>query len=107
MWIASKYGYYSIVRKAEQWHVRARLRGDLQNLVAAAGLPTVTIHQSQPADYRWRIVIDRDSLDRVFETLCSSVDYPNFKSMIARSPDQRPKLAAYHDIWDTMHRLQR
>ena len=32
MWIASKYGFYSIIRKDDGFHVRGRLKGDLKNL---------------------------------------------------------------------------
>lgn len=35
-----------------------------------------------------------------------SVDYPNFKSRIARLPAQRQKLDAYHDLWHALYRLQ-
>jgi len=39
--------------------------------------------------------------------LADSLDYGNFKSMIAARPEQRGKLHAYHEIWHVMADLQR
>jgi hypothetical protein len=38
--------------------------------------------------------------------LTASIDYGNFKSAIAASPTQRPKLSAYHDIHHRMVQWQ-
>ncbi len=39
--------------------------------------------------------------------LASTLDYDNFKSKIGRTPDQKSKLDAYHEIWGVMAELQR
>lgn len=106
MWIASKLGFYSIVRKAGGWHVRARVRGDLVNLAAVAGLDPETIEEWPAADYRWRIRVKKRFLSRVFRVLEASIDYPNFKSEIAATPEQRPKLHTYHNLWTNLYRVQ-
>lgn len=109
MWIASKYGFYSIVRKEGHFHIRARTEGDLAALRATAGLDQFPIETWPSADYRFRFRIpeqDTDSLGSVFGALASSIDYTNFKSEIARTISQRKKLSAYHEIWHIMAEQQ-
>ena len=75
MWIASKLGFYSIVQKtAGEWHVRARRRADLVNLLdASCPEPAATadrIEESPAADYRWRIIVtDAAELAGIFTAL--------------------------------------
>jgi hypothetical protein len=112
MWIASKLGFYSIVQKtAGEWHVRARLRADLVNLVNAVyrepAAVVETIEEWPTADYRWRILVtDAGELAGIFAALGDSVDYPNFKAEVGRRPDQTAKLPAYHALWASLHTLQ-
>ena len=83
--------------------VMARL-GSLAVLGACSSLP----HLSTPiasyagSDYPWRILCPAADLPRFMSTLTTSIDYGNFKSAIAASPTQRPKLSAYHDIHHRM-----
>ena len=106
MWIASKFGFYSIVCKDEdQFHVRARLIGDLQNLLAATGLDE-EIHQSDYSDYKYRLVVGHDAVRKITSTLAETLDYPNFKNKIAETSSQATKLDAYHEIWEVMYSEQ-
>jgi hypothetical protein len=111
MWLATKHGFFSIVQKGpDEFHIRARVKKDLENLRAAClpgcvDLPPV---QTWPtADYRYRIVATRLDYYDVMQLLVESIDYFNFKSKIAATQDQREKLSAYHDIWATMQHLQK
>ena len=61
-----------------------------------------TIHLWPGADYRYRFVVNGEQLDRIFKALRESIDYSNFKSEIAATPDQRGKLHSYHNIWAEM-----
>ena len=107
MWIASKFGFYSIVCKNEdEFHIRARLKVDLENLLIATNIDE-QIHQSDRADYRYRLVVGSDAVKKVFSILCESINYPNFKNQIAETPSQEDKLDAYHDIWSVMYREQK
>jgi hypothetical protein len=107
MWLCTKIGFFSIVKKGtpETWQVRARVSKDLEALIAAAEIKTNILATPQ-GDYGWRIVVDGNQLGRIFQTLAASVDYSNFKSCIAQVPGQREKLDAYHDFWGAMNELQ-
>jgi len=106
MWIASKFGFYSIVRKGEeQFHVRARVRGDLENLLGATGLEE-EIHESDRSDYKYRLVVGHDAVRKITSALAETLDYSNFKNRIAESPSQESKLHAYHCIWEVMYSEQ-
>jgi len=103
MWIASKFGFFSIVRKGEdQFHVRARVRTDLENLLVAADLDE-KIHESDLSDYKYRLVVGHDAVRKITSALAETLDYPNFKNKIAETPSQESKLGAYHQIWEIMY----
>ena len=97
MWIFSQDGFYSIVQKGEQFHVRARRKQDLVNV----GLtPTKSFAGS---DYPWRAILaNRGELLMLMEKHGKSVDYPNFKGRIGERLDQRNRLGDYHKIWALM-----
>ena len=103
MWIASKFGFFSIVRKGEeQFHVRARVRTDLENLLVAADLDE-KIHQSDLSDYKYRLVVGQDAVRKITLSMAEALDYPNFKNQIAETSSQERKLGAYHQIWEIMY----
>ena len=111
MWIASKYGFFSIVKKAGVYHVRARKRSDLVALqirhAAIRGDSRVfPILETPDADYCARMIVDEKTKDDFFDILADSIDYPNFKSMIHESPTQQDKLPWYSAIWRIMNGYQ-
>jgi hypothetical protein len=123
MWIASKYGFFSIVLKDGHYNIRARARADLEALLVQIGAMqsecamdpprTYCIEHWPTADYAWRIripVSDDDPphnmLSGLFAILADSIDYPNFKSQIAATPGQRDKLPIYHEIWHLLYDYQ-
>jgi hypothetical protein len=107
MWIGSKLGFFSIVKKdqPENWQVRARCEMDLRRLVEAARLPTHIVTTPQ-SEYPFCISVNARGLEQVFEVLSASVDYPSFKQCIDSLPHQRPKLEAYEDFCKGMRKLQ-
>ena len=113
MWLATKYGWFSIVQKqapdegdAAIYHVRARVKQDLENLLAATALQ-LELQDWPSADYRYRIIVGQQEVMSIMAHLAETLDYDNFKSMIGNTPDQRAKLHAYHDIWGVMMKLQK
>ena len=105
MWLMTQHGFFSIVKKDDAIHVRARVRGDLENLKRAARL-RLPVHESPSADYRWRLLVDAAGLRAILATLADTLDYPNFKERIARRPDQRDKRGPYHGVWARLAMLQ-
>jgi hypothetical protein len=100
MWIASTSGFFSIVQHRDfpdQFLVRARVKKDLENLFEPE-----RIIQTPEADYHWRVMITKEEASEIFLRQFQEINYPNFKSAIAQTPDQRDKLQAYHDIWGVM-----
>lgn len=106
MWLATQYGFYSIVQKENgQYHVRSRIQKDLENLIALASQDH-KIHRWEGADYRYRIIVEQGDFVEIMGRLALSLDYPNFKNQIARTNDQRDKLHAFHEIWAIMAAFQ-
>lgn len=106
MWIATKVGFFSIVRKKdEEFHVRARVRSDLVELMELTGIES-ELFESKNADYRSRLVVDRKTVEQIGSTLFAEIDYGNFKDRVSESPTQRDKSEAYGDIWATMWGIQ-
>ena len=72
--------------------------------------PDLISHEIQEwpdADYRYRVIIDQKELAQLMAVLAGTLDYGNFKSMIAATPGQRGKLHAYHEIWGVMANLKK
>lgn len=106
MWLCTQYGFFSIVQKqAGQFHVRARCRKDLENLLALTGL-NFPIHHSTDGDYAWRIVVWQEEVSTIMAAFSATINYPNFKSRIQERPDQNGKLSAYANLWSQMINYQ-
>ena len=106
MWLATKHGFFSIVQKSPgEYHVRARIRGDLENLIVLVNMD-LQIHCWPSADYRYRIIVGDSEFSLIMANLALSLDYHNFKTKIAHTPDQQAKLESFHEIWAIIARLQ-
>jgi hypothetical protein len=98
MWLMTKYGVYSIVQKEPGvYHVRARERRDLENLISNAPLPDAQIVETHRSDYAFRILVGRDELQAILSLLGNALDYDNFKGKIDETADQAHK--PYHEVW--------
>jgi hypothetical protein len=114
MWLATKLGFFSIVQKeppddgdAAVYHIRARVREDLENLLRLTDLQREILTWPS-ADYRFRIMASQQEVFEIMSALAESIDYDNFKGVIAATPDQRDRLDAYHKVWSTLaHHLAR
>ena len=75
MWLATQFGFYSIVQKKPgEFHVRGRVRKDLENLVRLAS-PDAKVLVSQPADYRYRIIVGPEGLGLIMRRLAETIDW--------------------------------
>lgn len=109
MWIASKYGFFSIVKdsKSSNLQVRARCRKDLENI--CNGLPCLKgkhILYTMDSDYAYRIFISEEDLQVLMVFLAINLDYTNFKDKIHRIKDQKEKEPYYFKIWNAMWNFQ-
>lgn len=78
----------------------------LESLLKVTGLP-YEIQEWPNADYRFRIMVSQQEVFEIMSHLTESLDYDNFKSMIAETKDQRAKLHAYHEVWGVMAKFQK
>jgi hypothetical protein len=107
MWIFSVQGFYSIVKKEDGYHVRARTKQDLLNLKKWAGLNASVLKSFPGSDYAWRMILQTEAeLQTAISSLGRSINYPNFKNAVAQRPDQRNKTSALAKVWATMANLQ-
>ena len=104
----STIGFFSVVSKGGpgEYQIRARQRGDLENLIRAADLRSQKIIATDKSDYAFRIVVLRDELDRVCEALENSITYSNFKSAAAMVKGQEQHASLYHQVWSILGKLQ-
>lgn len=101
MWLMTKYGFYSIVQKQSgEYHVRARERQDIENLIKNIPLPHITIKESNHTDYPFRIVVEREDVLTILRFLGETLDYSNFKDTIDQIDDQKHK--PYHKVWNLL-----
>lgn len=108
MWLFTRHGFYSLTRSADEpgkLQVRARVRRDLENLQSLTGLAG-SILETPVADYRWRWIVTPADAEAITCRLTHDITYSNFKSTVAKQPDQSTKLAGLHDIWEIHHRWQ-
>ena len=57
-------------------------------------------------DYRWRMSVSKADFVKLAGRLAEAIDYPNFKSAVAKEPSQRNKSTAYHDVWENLRQVQ-
>ncbi len=110
MWIASKFGFYSIVQTRENddiFMVRTRAEKDLQNLKnSISALKEHEIKDTKQADYHFRLLVNREELSQLMQFFATEIDYPNFKGKVYKVANQKDKLPFYHGIWEIMHNYQ-
>lgn len=85
MWLFTPFGFFSIVREADETDltIRGRTRGDLLRLkhsyLPKAGTPT-----AQPGtDYPWRMVCRGHELAEAMKRIIDDIDYANFEDEVA------------------------
>jgi hypothetical protein len=101
MWLMTQHGFYSIVEKNPgEFHVRARERKDIENLVSRVPLKGATVIDTPDADYACRIIVGKEDVLTIMRFLGETLDYSNFKGKIDRTPDQKHK--PYHEVWRVM-----
>lgn len=104
MWIMTTIGFFSIVRKHDGTHVRARCKKDIDALVKLCHFQSGVIHIRR-ADYQWRIIINGGELDYMLHKFNQLVTYDNFKAEVKKTNSRREKL--YHQVWATLLSIEK
>jgi hypothetical protein len=106
MWLLTDRGFYSVVEHREDsalLMVRARVRGDLENLRPL--LPGVEILETPEGDYPVRIVVPRADWERAVRALTEGINYDDFKSTVA-GLQGLGRHDIYEQVWDVLHDLE-
>lgn len=109
MWIFTKYGFFSLTQSNVEiglMQFRARLKTDLQALIATTGVEAEII-ETPANDYRWRILVEPQMAVGLMIQLTTGIDYSNFKDAVFRQPGQASKSVPYHRVWSIMAGMQR
>ncbi len=108
MWLGTVEGWFSIVKhreEADTFMVRARVKGDLENLRALAGIGQEVV-ATPHADYPFRLIVTGAQVLDVLAKLGEGITYSNYKSEVGKRPGQRAKLNAYHKVWEVMTHVE-
>lgn len=106
MWLFTTDGFFSAVVHRDDPDtilVRSRVREDALRLQAAVGQGEVT--ETPDGDYRYRVLLPRETWSDYLAAAGDAIDYPNFKNAVAacQGPD---RARVYEDIWWVMAELQ-
>lgn len=100
MWLFTSGGFISVVAdrdSTDKLLVRARAAGHIQSV-----FPKAKVFHMDAADYRFRALISRRTVQQVIAKQVGNIEYDNFKSTVH---DHRYHTACM-DVWGVMHRLQ-
>lgn len=110
MWVITDFGFFSVVQKpgdaeAGTLTVRARVRADLEAL--ARRTPAMgPIREGAGTDYAFRAQAPRAALAAAMAQAIEDIGYSNMKARVRKS--QGPaREAVLHDVWHSLHALQR
>lgn len=102
MWIFMNDSMLSIVEDfgdPEQFVVRARIKGDIENV-----FPDAVVEDKIGTDYKFRTFLPRQVVVDAITKRLNNIDYFNFKSSVDIYDYERSN--AYHDVWASMLRYQ-
>lgn len=101
MWVMSRMGFYSIVENfniSGHYLVRARVKADLVELLAEAGVKRRPQYKSG-TDYEFRVTVSEAELVKIFMALERSVTYSNFKAACDRIPRMQNRHGLLSEVW--------
>lgn len=117
MWMFTRYGMYSVacawkdgrkVPDSDVLMVRSRAQSHLENLadrfpVLLNGKP---ILEDAEADYRYRLIVPKETWVEMAEELTREIDYCNFKDSVRTFDGSSDYKRALLEVWSSMHELQ-
>jgi len=120
MWIATIYGFFSVVCArtkdgagkeidTDTLMIRARRREHLDTLIRRFPefLGAIEILETHHTDYRWRIICPKSVWAECMKDMVMEQTYPNFKSACEkRFEHHNPYIDVLHRVWSIMFKLQ-
>jgi 8-oxo-dGTP pyrophosphatase MutT (NUDIX family) len=107
MWLMTRFGFFSVVRKGENevLTVRARTKGDLERL-RGHYLPQLgPLRQNEGTDYPWRATVSSGYFEEAMKLIARDIDYSNFKNEVARSLG-KDRAKRYGEVWSALYEMQ-
>ena len=108
MWLVTNFGFFSIVQKKGEdiLTVRARARGDLEDLKERY-VPTLGhILKGEGTDYQYRAKVSREELAGDMQKIIMDIDYSNFKDAVAEKQGHK-RARIYGDVWEVLLGLEK
>jgi hypothetical protein len=105
MWIFTKSGFVSAVRKKENPDVLTVRARDRQSLEDLSALADSKIAKSPDADYPYRTFVSTDVFTSWLADAVVDLDYHNFKSAVSKSRGYE-FTHALHDVWVGMLKVE-
>ena len=106
MWLFTTDGFFSAIGhrdKRDTILVRSHMREDAKSLVASVGQGEVI--ETADGDYRYRVLLPRQTWSAYLAAAGAAIDYPNFKKAVA-TRQGADRARAYADVWSVMFQLQ-
>jgi len=106
MWLTTTEGFFSAVEDRDEQGsvlVRARVRGDLEQLADALG---VEVLEMPAADYPFRVRVSKADWAGYVANCAGRIDYDNFKDAVA-ARQGHDRAEVYMGVWSALRRLQR
>ena len=104
MWLATSFGFYKIHQpQAGRFHVCARNRQDLMNLIQLAEHEHPIEEGTDPEECPFRVTLDQGHLGSLLAALALTLDQG---MMEGKGPQHVAKLEAFHRIWTALAALQ-
>ena len=119
MWILTKIGFYSIIKKPSHlnpdgpavFNIRGRDKEDLKRLAELVSPDLAkrpVVHEYDYSDYPYRIYLHmQQDMDSLMAKLSVLIDYDNFKDTIDATPHQKLKSEPYHEFWGLLEKPHR
>jgi hypothetical protein len=105
MWIFTKTGFVSAVRKKEHPEVLTVRARDRESLVELSTMADSKIAKSPHADYPYRTFVKADVFASWLSEVVADLDYHNFKSEVSGTRGYE-FTHALHDVWAVMLQVE-
>lgn len=107
MWLFTNFGFFSIVQKpgTDFLTVRARVRGDLDNL-RDQYLPSLSATQAKGGtDYPWRAMAPHVDFAAALGKITLDLNYGNFKTEVA-ARQGKTRASRYGRVWSALYEME-